>query len=240
MSRAHLAHFSRLGERACVVHNAVLELPAEPSRGAGARMASGARPRLGVVGRLSPEKGVDVFLHACDALARQRVSFTAVVAGDGPARAELERLRDTLDLTARVDFVGAITDVASLYASLDLLVIPSRSEGLPNVLLEALRADIPVVATRVGAIPDVLNSPRAGLVVPPGSATALAEGIARALPLRSDPAARKARRKVVDRFSLQRRVAEHLRIYTEMLHPDAGAARVDTTGAGGQSWTTAH
>jgi glycosyltransferase involved in cell wall biosynthesis len=96
-----------------------------------------------------------------------------------------------------------------------------------------------VVATRVGAIPDVLNSPRAGLVVAPGSATALADGIARALPLRSDPAARNARRLVVDRFSLQRRVAEHLRIYGELLRGDAGAEGVGTTGVGGRSWNAA-
>ena len=202
-------------------------------------MAQGVRPRFGVVGRLSPEKGVDVFLYACDALARRGVSFSAVVAGDGPERARLERLRDTLALGGRVDFIGATSAIASLYASLDLLVIPSRSEGLPNVLLEALRADVPVVATSVGAIPDVLNSPRAGLVVPPGSAAALADGIARALPLRSDPAARNARRQVVDRFSLQRRVAEHLRIYGELLGGDGGAAGIAVTGVGGRSWNAA-
>jgi glycosyltransferase involved in cell wall biosynthesis len=239
MSRTHLTHFSRCREKACVVHNAVLALPAEPSHAAYPSVVEGARPRIGVVGRLSPEKGVDVFLNACDALAKRGVRFSAIVAGDGPERAQLERLRDRLDLAERVDFVGSIADVGSLYASLDLLVIPSRSEGLPNVLLEALRADVPVVATRVGAIPDVLNSPRAGLVVPPGSATALAEGIARALPLRSDPAARNARRLVVDRFSLERRVAEHLRIYSDVLDGDARATRVGAAGTGGRSWTAA-
>jgi glycosyltransferase involved in cell wall biosynthesis len=235
MSRAQLAHFSRFAGKACVVHNAVLELPPEPSRTTVAPMVQGVRPRLGVVGRLSPEKGVDVFLHACEMLTRRGVSFSAVVAGDGPERGRLERLRDALDLVGRVDFIGPTTAVASLYASLDLLVIPSRSEGLPNVLLEALRADIPVVATRVGAIPDVLDSPRAGLVVPPGSAPALAEGIVRALHLRSDPAARNARRLVVDRFSLQRRVAEHLRIYGEVVCRGADASRVGANEVGGQS-----
>jgi glycosyltransferase involved in cell wall biosynthesis len=239
MSRAHLAHFSRLGAKACVVHNAVLELPAESLRAADSSTVEGVRPRIGVVGRLSPEKGVDVFLHACDALARRGVSFSAVVAGDGPERARLERLRDALDLAGRVDFIGATPAMASLYASLDLLVIPSRSEGLPNVLLEALRADVPVVATRVGAIPDVLDSPSAGLVVSPGSAEALAEGIALALPLRNDPASREARRRVVDRFSLQHRVAEHLRIYVEVLRRDADTARVGATEVGGRSWTAA-
>jgi len=239
MSRAHLAHFSRLGDKACVVHNAVLELPAEPSGCASTPAPAGVRPRIGVVGRLSPEKGVDVFLHACAALARRGVSFSAVIAGDGPERARLERLRDALGLAGRVDFVGTTSAVASLYASLDLLVIPSRSEGLPNVLLEALRADVPAVATRVGAIPEVLDTPCAGLIVPPGSAEALADGIAHALSLRDDPASREARRLVVDRFSLRRRVAEHVRIYQDLQRGKTGAASVAATGVGGQSWTAA-
>lgn len=239
MSRAHLAHFSRLRDRACVVHNAVLALPSESSHGAALSIRDGARPRIGVVGRLSPEKGVDVFLHACDVLARKGVSFSAVVAGDGPERVQLEQLRDALDLTARVDFAGAVTDVVSLYTSLDLLVIPSRSEGLPNVLLEALRADVPVVATRVGAIPEVLDSASAGVVVSPGSADALAGGISRALLLLDDPASREARRQVVDRFSLQHRVDEHLRIYRDVLRREADALTVGATAAGGRAWTAA-
>lgn len=239
MSRAHLADFSHVRGKSCVVHNAALELPSEPSHGAVTPTFEGARPRIGVVGRLSPEKGVDVFLHACDALAKRGVSFSAVVAGDGPERERLEGLRDALDLAGRVDFIGATTAVASLYASLDLLVIPSLSEGLPNVLLEALRADVPVAATSVGAIPEVLESSRAGVVVPPGSAAALADGIANALPLGDDPASREARRLIVNRFSLQHRVAEHLRIYGELLRHDAGTAAVGATGVGGQSWTGA-
>jgi glycosyltransferase involved in cell wall biosynthesis len=239
MSRAQLEHFSRLGDKACVVHNAVLDLPTESPGSASARLAAGVRPRIGVVGRLSPEKGLDVFLHASAALARRGVSFSAVIAGDGPERARLEHLRDALGLARRVDFIGATSAVASLYASLDLLVIPSRSEGLPNVLLEALGADLPVVATRVGAIPEVLDDARAGLIVPPGSVDALADGIVHALTLRDDPDARDARRSVVEKFSLQRRVAEHLRLYGEVLRDAAGAVHAMSTGTGGPSWTTA-
>jgi glycosyltransferase involved in cell wall biosynthesis len=239
MSRAHLAQFSRVRGKSCVVHNAALELPSEPSQAAVAPTFEGARPRIGVVGRLSPEKGVDIFLHACAALAKRGVSFSAVVAGDGPEREQLERLRDALNLAGRVDFIGATAAVSALYASLDLLVIPSRSEGLPNVLLEALRADVPVVATSVGAIPEVLESSPAGVVVPPGSADALADGITKALLFGEDPTSREARRLVVDRFSLQHRVAEHLRIYGELLQHDAGTAAVGATAVGGQSWTAA-
>src|SRR5206468_4146439 len=99
----------------------------------------------------------------------------------------------------------------------DLLVIASRSEGLPNVLLEALRAGVPVVATRVGAIPEVLDSPTAGILTPPNSFTALADAIAQALQLKRDPEAGDIRRMVANRFSLERRIAAHLALYHELL-----------------------
>jgi len=104
-----------------------------------------------------------------------------------------------------------------VYRRLDTLVIPSRSEGLPNVLLEALAADIPCVATDVGAIPEVLTDPNAGILVPPGSAEKLAAGIVAALALRHAPAAAPARRAAVDRFSLSHRVERHLALYQEVI-----------------------
>jgi glycosyltransferase involved in cell wall biosynthesis len=116
-----------------------------------------------------------------------------------------------------VSMVGATETVERLYATLEVLVIPSRSEGLPNVLLEGLRAGLPVVATRVGAIPEVLDSPLAGVVVPPGSAAALADGIVAAIPLKSSDAARSARRAILDRFSVDRRAAQHVALYADLL-----------------------
>jgi glycosyltransferase involved in cell wall biosynthesis len=218
MSRNDAASFSHLGGKVRVVYNAAITLPppAEPRAApalAAALARQTARPLIGVVGRLSPEKGVDIFLQACHALARRGLAISAIVAGEGPEWRNLTSLRDILGLQDRVHFVGATSDVQSLYAELDLLVIPSRSEGLPNVLFEALRADVPVVATRVGAIAEVLDSSMAGVLVPPCSPAALADAIARALPLKADTHSRAARREVTERFSLEFRVAQHLELY---------------------------
>ena len=114
-------------------------------------------------------------------------------------------------------FVGAVSAVAPVYRRLDLLVIPSRSEGLPNVLLEALAADLPCVSTDVGAVPEVLSVPDAGVLVAPESAEQLADGIVAGLKLCHSDKAAAARRTVVERFSLSRRVERHLELYGEVL-----------------------
>ncbi|HEY0971418.1 MAG TPA: glycosyltransferase [Gemmatimonadales bacterium] len=216
MSRAHAEEFARHGRRVHVVHNAVIPLPRPADAGALQLPVAGGAPLLGVVGRLSHEKGVDVFLDACARLAARGVEFEAVVAGDGPERGALLARRDGLGLADRVHFPGVVTDVCSLYERLDLLVIPSRSEGLPNVLLEALSADTPVVSTEVGAVPEVITDPAAGLLVPPGDAEALADAIVAALPLRADAAAREARATTVERFSLATRADAMRRIYDSL------------------------
>lgn len=216
MSRDHMARFAHLGSKASIIHNAALDLPTRFTAGERVAPASDAAPRIGVVGRLSPEKGVDVFLRACRILTDRNVAFRALVVGDGPERANLERLRTTLALDERIQFVGVVDDMPAMYATLDLLVIPSRSEGLPNVLLEALNADVPIVATRVGAIPEVLQETAAGQIVEPDSPAALAQGIASALLRRSDDEGRRARRTIVERFSIERRASEHLQLYAQI------------------------
>jgi glycosyltransferase involved in cell wall biosynthesis len=222
MSRNHVPGFAHLGGKVRVVYNAAIPLPAAEEPRAPPTLAAVlagaiAGPLIGVVGRLSPEKGVDVFLEACRALVHRGVAFSAVVAGDGPQRRQLEAQRDALGLRDQVHFVGTVSALEPLYSHLDLLVIPSRSEGLPNVLLEALRADVPVVATRVGAIPEVLDSPLAGVVIPPGAPDALADAIERSLTLEAGGEASAARRAVAERFSLPRRLAAHLALYADVL-----------------------
>jgi glycosyltransferase involved in cell wall biosynthesis len=232
MSREQGESLSRLGDKVRVLHNAAIPLPED---GTGARETAAwaldrtrtgttRQPVVGVVGRLSPEKGVDVFLRAAHLLVQRGVAFSAVVAGDGPERQKLELLRNALDLGGHVRFIGAVTAVQALYRHLDLLVIPSRSEGLPNVLLEALRADVPVVATRVGAIPEVLEGTRAGMMISPGDPRALADAIAHGLSLKEDAVSREARRAVTEHFSPERRVHAHLELYDDVL----GARRQQT------------
>ena len=221
MSEAQGRAFRRYGRRVRVIYNAALG--PTPTGGASERdrltahAARLPRPIIGVVGRLSPEKGVDLFLDACAVLARKGVAFSALVAGDGPERSRLEACCRALALESQVHFLGQVSDVEGVYRHLDLLVLPSRSEGLPNTLLEALCADVPVVATAVGAVPEVVGTSSAARLVAPHSAAALAEVVERAVTQGDSPEAGAARREVVNRFSVQRRLEAHLQLYREVL-----------------------
>jgi glycosyltransferase involved in cell wall biosynthesis len=173
--------------------------------------------RIGVIGRLSPEKGVDVFLRACAILQREEVEFTAVIVGDGDDRPDLERLARKLQLEDRIYFMGHIDQLGGVYKQLDLVVLPSRSEGLPNVLLEALAADVPVVATAVGAVPEVLSVEGSGTLVPPCDAAQLAVAIRRTLTTGREAKARAARAAAVARYSVERRTDRLNALYRELL-----------------------
>ena len=219
MSGLQQRDFARFGDRVRVVYNAVVPLPEEDELMVLQSFRRPGVPLIGAVGRLSPEKGVDVLLDACAQSCKGGVQVTLIIAGDGPERESLQkhaaRLRDVVE----VHFLGNVRNVSALYRELDLVVIPSFSEGLPNVLLECLASDTPVVATTVGAIPEVLSDPGAGEMVPPGDATALVVAIARALQNGRSAAAQLARARAVSRFSIPRRVASHLALYAE-LRPD--------------------
>ncbi|MBI5850156.1 MAG: glycosyltransferase [Planctomycetes bacterium] len=153
---------------------------------------SAARDRLGLpqdaslvagVGRLVRGKGFHVMAKALRKL-DARVHF--VVAGDGPEREVLESLAPR----GRLHLLGARSpdDVACLLRAADLLVLPSESEGWPNVVTEALASGVPVVATAVGAVPEMLASPLAGALVRAGDAEVLAREVARVLGMPRDPA----------------------------------------------------
>jgi|SRR5262245_7689089 len=184
------------GGRITVVHNAVR--PLVPMDAAAARRALCLESDHVVVaiGRLSREKGHDVLIEACAALPRSLRERTAVViAGEGPERARLARLAAVRGVRLRLD--GHRDDVRPWYAAADVFVLPSRSEGSPNVLLEALAAGCPIVATRVGGVPEIaedgvsaslvaaceprgLASAIEMLLTTPALATRLAEGARRA------------------------------------------------------------
>ena len=221
MSQAQAQAFAHCGHRVHVIHNAALEpTPSgHPSERDQLRALAGGLPRpiIGVVGRLSPEKGVDLFLEACALLARRGVAFSAIVAGDGPERDRLEGRCRSLALESRVRFLGQVAHVDVLYGNLDLLVLPSRSEGLPNTLLEAMGADLPVVATKVGGVPEVVGASAAARLVAPGSADALADAMECAVTQGDSPAAAAARREVLSHFTLERRLEALMQLYREVL-----------------------
>ena len=134
---------------------------------------------LGWVGRLIPVKGCDVFIEALAQM--DDGPWVARIVGDGPQRPMLEALARERGLSDRVRFLGAIPDAARLFGALDLFALSSRSEGTPMVLLEAMGAGVPVVATAVGGVPNVVEDGVSGWIVPPEAPEQLARAMSEAV-----------------------------------------------------------
>jgi glycosyltransferase involved in cell wall biosynthesis len=141
-------------------------------------------PLLGVVGRLSPEKGHVHLLRALPAIVDAFPGAGLALAGDGPQRRALEEEARRLGMEERVEFLGQRRDVGRFLAALDLFVQPSLYEGFGLSLLEAMAAGLPVVASRVGGIPEIVDDGESGVLVPAGEPGALA---AAAIALLRDP-----------------------------------------------------
>lgn len=138
-----------------------------------AKLRSGPRGRrVGVLARLGASKGVDIAILALTTPAGRGLSLT--VGGVGPELPALVDLAYTQGVAERVDFVGEVIDRAGFFASCDLAWVPSRAEPFGLVACEAMSSGLPVVATRVGGLPEILEPPRAGLVVGPANPAALA------------------------------------------------------------------
>jgi glycosyltransferase involved in cell wall biosynthesis len=137
------------------------------------------------VGRLAPEKGLGVLVDAMAALP----GCSLLLVGDGPERPGLERRVADLGLADRVEFAGWVDPPWSARRTFDVLAVPSFTEGFPLVIVEAMLAGIPVVASAVGGIPEIVVDGDTGLLVPPHDAPALADALRRLL---GDPDLRQA------------------------------------------------
>lgn len=135
------------------------------------------------VGRFSPEKGHLVLLDALAELRDRHVVFTCTLVGDGPLRPELEARARRLDLTRILTFTGSVEPqrVAQFYQQADLVVLASFSEGVPVVLMEAMARGLPVAATRVGGVAELVRDGLSGLLVAPGDPKGLASAMQRIL-----------------------------------------------------------
>ncbi len=178
---------------------------------------------IGSVGRLSKEKGLDDLLRAAAQLIEQGAPVRVVLVGDGPERARLVALARRLGIDRRVDVRGEVPheQVPVVLNELDVFVMPSRAEGFGVAALEAAAMELPVVASRVHGIPDVVADGGTGLLVPPGDVGALAEAIGR---LVSDAGLRTAmgragRAFVEQRYRWEDNVAQMERLYQHALAP---------------------
>lgn len=136
-------------------------------------------PRIVCVGRLATVKGFDLALSAFAIIVKHFPEVEMVIAGDGPQRSALEQQAETLGLAEKVQWLGWVApkQIPALLATAQAVLIPSRSEGLPRVAVEAALMARPVVATKVGGIPEVVVHQRTGLVVEPENERALADAI---------------------------------------------------------------
>jgi len=130
---------------------------------------------VGVIARLQPEKGVADFLKAAVHVSKISPQVRFLVVGDGPLREELLALAKRIGVEKRVRFLGHRTDAWALVGLMEVLVVPSVTEGSPLIVLEAMAAGVPVVASAVGGIPDQIRHDKEGLLVPPGDPGALGE-----------------------------------------------------------------
>lgn len=177
---------------------------------------------LGTVAALVPQKGVEHLVRAAVAVRRERPDVHLLIIGDGPLRGPLQRLADTLQLTAMpapahpngIHFLGHRQDVPRLLAALDLFVLPSLWEGLPYVLLEAGAAGLPVVATAIPGNVDLIEEGRTGLLAPPGDHLELALTLFRAL---DDPRlgeyGHSLREDVCRDYTMEKMIEGHVRVY---------------------------
>jgi glycosyltransferase involved in cell wall biosynthesis len=136
---------------------------------------------VGAIGRLSTEKGFDVLIRAVHRLLQGGLDIELLIIGEGDERPRLEALIAELGLTQRARLLGYRVDVRDLCETMDLLALSSYREGLPNVLLEAMALEVPVVATRIAGIPQLIQSGENGLLVEPGDVNALANAIGQLL-----------------------------------------------------------
>ena len=170
---------------------------------------------IGAVGRLSSEKGHRILLMAAKAIFEQFPGTIFIIVGDGPLKKELQREFNS----SSIIFTGIRNDIPDLYRCMDFLVLPSLTEGFPMVILEAMASKLPVVATRVGEVPSLINREN-GILVEPGDV----EGINQALLylLRNRAIAKGMGQKgyqwVKDHFSSEKMARDYMGIYKDVMN----------------------
>jgi glycosyltransferase involved in cell wall biosynthesis len=195
----------------------------QPSLRPAAREAFGLDPSdiaIGSIGRLARQKRFDLLLTAFAMLRNRRPHLRLLIAGDGDDRAKLERLAGRLGIGASCRFLGHRSDVTRFHHALDLFVQSSEYEGTPNVVLEAMALETPVVATDVGGTRDLIQDGVHGLIVRPRDPKALAAAVRTALdhPERTRARADAARRRVENEFTFAGRTARVESMYRDLIH----------------------
>jgi glycosyltransferase involved in cell wall biosynthesis len=217
MARFAVDYYQAPPERVRVVYNGV-----DHERFAIRRKASdraGAAPIVGTVGRVEKQKNLDVFLDAAACLREAAPGARFEIVGDGSERPRLQTRAESMRMVDAVRFRGNSDDVAGFLGELDQFWLTSDWEGTPNVVLEAMAAGVPVIATKVGGTAEIVEHGRTGILVERGDARAIC---AAALDLVRDAGkarevGERARAAVRERFSLERMAADTAAVYDSVV-----------------------
>jgi glycosyltransferase involved in cell wall biosynthesis len=198
---------------------------------AGLRAAFGIaddRPLVGFVGRLSPEKGPEVFLHAVLLLHGVLPAAHFVLVGDGPLREELQQFVERFGLAEWTHFVGTREDMPAVHRELDVLVSSSHTEAMPLAVMEAMASGVPVVATHVGGVPDLIEQGRTGWLVGPRDFEGLADRAAHVLrtPGLRERMGAAARERAMGRFELADSVSRIAGLLADLAAPARRAGTI--------------
>jgi glycosyltransferase involved in cell wall biosynthesis len=174
---------------------------------------------VGAAGRLSPEKGFGILVDAAAEVAHEMPNVGFVLFGNGPLKASLDQRIAASGLREKFILAGFRSDLDDFLPHFDLFALPSFTEGLPNVILEAFAAGIPVVATAVGGTPEIVEHGQNGFLVPPGDPIALARSIFKSFDIghRGKEMAAQGKRRVQEHFSFDRQARQYLQLFETLL-----------------------
>jgi glycosyltransferase involved in cell wall biosynthesis len=229
--RAYLEHGWSRSDRVVRIYNGI---DVEPGAGAGVRRELGIEPGdlvVGMISALRPEKGHQTAIEAIGSLRERFPRLRLLIAGQGPSADALARL--AAPLGGGVLMVGRRTDVMDVFDAIDVCLHPSRMDAFPTTLIEALAASVPVLASAVGGIPEIIDDGRSGVLLPaPPTASAVADGLAGLL---GDPARRRAlaqagREAYLERFTADPWVEQTRALYDEII-AESGRRKGLPTGA---------
>ena len=210
-------------QKISVVHEgAEIPPPRDPTQRAQARQRWGVRegiPLLGCVGVLLPDKGQEWLIRALAEIRKDFPDAQLILAGAGPCRGDLEKLASDLNLSSAVIFAGFIKDVESVYAALDVFLLPSFFEAFNNSLLAAMAYEIPSIAFARGALTEIIEEGKSGLFVSGPDVNEIAVAVKRILqdPQFAHSLGQAARQRVTNNFTAEHMVEGTLKIYEELL-----------------------
>lgn len=211
-----LEHHAWLGEKIAMIHSGV-----EPKTNAkkNPALSPGQTPVIGTAGPLEAVKGFPFFLSAAQKILSEGFEAYFLVAGAGPEEFNLRRLAEDLGIEKSVSFLSGLHDFDRSLAAIDIFCLTSLKQGLGTVMLDAMSRQIPVIASAVGGVADILEDNKSGLLVPPANSDKLAERILELLrnPVRARSIGQEGHRTVLNKFGVEKMIERTVAVYRSVL-----------------------